>query len=69
MGENLLLRQKCQAYLDGEIREDEFVGWFVKEASYQWSTTFWCQVIRLKSKHDHVGDHIESKRLGGENDG
>lgn len=64
MGENIKLRTKAKEYLDGEIREDEFVGWFVEHAAWNYSTTFWCHVMRLKSTHDHVGDHLKSRRLG-----
>ena len=64
MSEDLQLRQKCKEFVDGDIGQDEFVGWFIKYAAWNWSTTFWCHVVRMKSKHDHIGDHIDTVRLG-----
>lgn len=69
MSEDLQLRQKCQEFLDGDLRQDEFVGWFIEYAAWNWSTTFWCHVMRMKSKHDHIGDHIQTTRFGGDSDG
>ena len=58
MGENLRYRKLAQRYVDKDIEQEEFVAEIIEEAAWDMSTTFWCHVIRLKSRHDHIGDEI-----------
>ena len=58
MAENLRYRTLAQQFVDEEIDQQEFVAEIIEEAAWDMSTTFWCHVMRMKARHDHIGDEI-----------